>query len=135
MFSDIIDALLNHGDHYMLLADYEAYIKAQEKVDKLFSNPMEWAKKALLNIAASGKFSSDRTIEQYAKEIWNVEPTLSTLPAPFEGRPGTANEGEVDGMPTKNSNGNSTHLTPAEMKARMLSSMSGTGQGQMGPTY
>jgi len=134
LFGDIIDALLNHGDHYMLLADYEAYINAQEKVDKLFSNPMEWAKKALLNIAASGKFSSDRTIEQYAKEIWNVQPTLETLPAPFEGRPGTANEGEVDGMPVKSSNG-STHLTPAEMKARMLSFMSGNGEGQMGPTY
>ena len=79
----------------MLLADYAPFIAAQEKVDKLFSNPMEWAQKALLNIAASGKFSSDRTIAQYAREIWNVEPTTDKLPAPFEGRPGTANEGEV----------------------------------------
>jgi len=135
LFSDIIGALLDHGDHYMLLADYESYIKAQEKVDKLFSNPMEWAQKTLLNIAASGKFSSDRTIEQYAKEIWNVEPTLETLPAPFEGRPGTANEGEVDGVQVKSTNGSGAHLTPAEMKAKMLSSMNGNGQGQMGPTY
>ncbi len=58
---------------------------------------MEWTKKCLLNIAASGKFSSDRTISEYARDIWKVEPTLSKLPAPFEGRPGTANEGEVDG--------------------------------------
>ena len=57
---------------------------------------MEWSKKCLLNIAASGKFSSDRTILQYAKEIWNVEPNMSKLPAPFEGRPGTINEGEID---------------------------------------
>lgn len=96
LFSDIIDALLNHGDHYMLLADYQAFIDCQGQVDKLFSNPMEWAQKALLNIAASGKFSSDRTIEQYAREIWNVEPTSGKLPAPFEGRPGTAHEGEVN---------------------------------------
>lgn len=101
MFHDIIDSLLNQGDHYMLLADYESYIKAQEKVDALFNNPMEWTKKCLYNIAASGKFSSDRTIAQYAREIWNVEPTSEKLPAPFEGRPGTANEGEVDGNKNK----------------------------------
>ena len=46
---------------------------------------MEWTKKCLLNIAASGKFSSDRTIQEYAREIWKVEPTLEKLPAPFEG--------------------------------------------------
>ena len=96
LFHDIVDALLNHGDHYMLLADYESFVAAQDKVNKLYENPMEWTRKCLLNIAASGKFSSDRTIAQYAKEIWNVEPTLDKLPAPFEGRPGTANEGEVD---------------------------------------
>lgn len=95
LFSEIVDALLNHGDHYMLLADYQPFIEAQKKVDKLFNNPLQWAQKALLNIAASGKFSSDRTIGQYAREIWNVEPTSQKLPAPFEGRPGTANEGEV----------------------------------------
>lgn len=56
---------------------------------------MEWTQKCLLNIAASGKFSSDRTIAEYAREIWHVEPTLEKLPAPFEGRPGTMFEGEV----------------------------------------
>jgi hypothetical protein len=50
-----------------------------------------------LNIAAAGKFSSDRTISEYAREIWDVEPSLEKLPAPFEGRPGTVNEGEVNG--------------------------------------
>lgn len=80
----------------MLLADYESYIKAQEKIDHLFNNPIEWTKKCIKNIACSGKFSSDRTIMQYAKDIWDVEPNMSKLPAPFEGRPGTANEGEVE---------------------------------------
>lgn len=80
----------------MLLADYESYVKAQEKIDHLFNNPMEWTKMTIKNIAASGKFSSDRTISDYCRDIWGVEPSLSKLPAPFEGRPGTANEGEVE---------------------------------------
>lgn len=96
LFHDIVDVLLNKGDHYMLLADYESYIKSQEKIDQLFNNPMEWTKMCIKNIAASGKFSSDRTISEYAKDIWNVEPNMQKLPAPFEGRPGTANEGEVE---------------------------------------
>ncbi|XP_077869593.1 glycogen phosphorylase, muscle form-like [Saccoglossus kowalevskii] len=82
-FKDIADTLLYH-DRFCLLADYEAYIAAQEKVNDLYKNPIAWGKKCLLNIAASGKFSSDRTIEQYAKEIWNVEPTRDKLPAPHE---------------------------------------------------
>ncbi|CAF1162737.1 unnamed protein product, partial [Rotaria sordida] len=57
-------------------------------------NPIEWTKKAVLNIAASGKFSSDRTIAQYATEIWGVTPSDKKLPAPEEGRPGTKDEGE-----------------------------------------
>ncbi len=96
LFHDIVDVLLNRGDHYMLLADYESYVKAQEKVDRLYMNPVEWSKKCLLNIAASGKFSSDRTISDYARDIWNVEPTLDKLPCPFEGRPGSVNEGEAE---------------------------------------
>jgi len=96
LFHDIVDVLLNRGDHYMLLADYESYVKAQEKVDHLYMNPLEWSKKCLLNIAASGKFSSDRTIADYARDIWNVEPTLEKLPCPFEGRPGSLNEGEAE---------------------------------------
>lgn len=79
---------------YMLLADYESYIQCQEKVSQLFEDPIAWTKKSLLNIAASGKFSSDRTIAQYAREIWNVEPKTTPLPNPHEGRPGTKHEGE-----------------------------------------
>jgi len=97
LFHDIVDSLLNHGDHYMLLADYDSFVKTQEKVDQLYNNPMEWTKKCLLNIAASGKFSSDRTIAEYARDIWHTEPSLTKLPAPYEGRPGTEYEGEVNG--------------------------------------
>ncbi|XP_070578509.1 glycogen phosphorylase, muscle form-like [Ptychodera flava] len=82
-FKDVADALLYH-DRFCLLADYEAYIKCQEKVSELYKDPVAWSRKCLLNIAASGKFSSDRTIEQYAREIWGVEPTRTKLPAPHE---------------------------------------------------
>merc|ERR1719391_290720 len=53
-----------------------------EEVDELYKNPKEWTKKAIYNIAGSGKFSSDRTIAQYAREIWGMEPTYDTLAAP-----------------------------------------------------
>ncbi|CAF0918355.1 unnamed protein product [Adineta ricciae] len=96
LFHDVVDSLLNdHGDHYMLLADYESYVKCQERVSELFKDPIAWTKKCLLNIAASGKFSSDRTIAEYARDIWGVVPTLQPLPHPHEGRPGTKNEGEA----------------------------------------
>ncbi|CAF0951125.1 unnamed protein product [Adineta ricciae] len=95
LFHDIVNSLLcEHGDHYMLLADYESYIQCQGRVDELFKDPLAWTKKSLLNIAASGKFSSDRTIAEYAREIWGVQPALQPLPNPHEGRPGTKNEGE-----------------------------------------
>jgi hypothetical protein len=58
-------------------------------------DPIAWTKKCILNIAASGKFSSDRTIAEYAREIWGVTPSLQPLPHPHEGRPGTKNEGEA----------------------------------------
>lgn len=79
LFMEIFDNLYHH-DHYLLLADYEDYIRAQDDVDKLFINPQEWARKALLNIAACGKFSSDRTIKEYAEQIWNVKPDETKLP-------------------------------------------------------
>jgi starch phosphorylase len=72
LFKPIIDSLLHNGDNYMLLADYESYIKCQESVSRLFKNRHEWAKKSILNVANTGKFSSDRTIKEYAKEIWGI---------------------------------------------------------------
>jgi starch phosphorylase len=72
LFKPITDALLN-DDYYMVLADYEAYINAQEKVDMTFKNRKEWIKKSICNTANIGRFSSDRTISEYADEIWNVK--------------------------------------------------------------
>jgi starch phosphorylase len=82
-FKEITNHLMNH-DRFMLCADYEAYIKCQEKVSQLYTNQEAWTRTALFNIAASGKFSSDRTIAQYAREIWGVEPSSHKLPAPYE---------------------------------------------------
>jgi len=74
LYTPIIDMLLNQGDHFMVLADYAAYIDCQEKVSELYKNETEWTKKAILNVANMGLFSSDRTIAEYAKEIWNIKP-------------------------------------------------------------
>ena len=74
IFAPIYDALLKHGDHYMHLADLESYLDADEKLRELYADRDEWARKAILNIAGSGNFSSDRTIAQYAAEIWNTKP-------------------------------------------------------------
>lgn len=74
IFKPIIDRLLYQGDFYCLLADYESYIKSQEDVNQLFIDKKAWTEKAILNVARSSKFSSDRTIKQYAEEIWDVVP-------------------------------------------------------------
>jgi len=74
VFAPIIDALLNDGDHYMHLADLKAYLEADERLQTLYADPDAWARKAILNIAASGKFSSDRTIAEYAGDIWQAKP-------------------------------------------------------------
>jgi starch phosphorylase len=73
IFAPLRDTLLTNGDHYMHLADLTSYCQAQERLDALYANPGEWARKAILNVASSGKFSSDRTIGEYAAEIWKVE--------------------------------------------------------------
>jgi len=70
----IFDALTNWGDQYCLLADYASYIACQRSVDELYATPNVWTEKSILNIANMGKFSSDRTIEEYAKNIWNITP-------------------------------------------------------------
>ncbi len=74
VFAPLRDTLLTNGDHYMHLADLTSYCQAQEAVGTLYAKPEKWAAKAILNIASSGKFSSDRTIAEYAGEIWNVQP-------------------------------------------------------------
>jgi starch phosphorylase len=75
VFDPLHDMLLNH-DHYMHLADLQSYLEADERLRALYADPDEWARKAILNVAGSGKFSSDRTIAEYAAEIWKVKPCL-----------------------------------------------------------
>jgi starch phosphorylase len=74
IFAPIHDALLANGDHYMHLADLKSYLDADQRLCRLYAEPHAWARKAILNIAGSGKFSSDRTIAQYAAEIWDAKP-------------------------------------------------------------
>jgi len=74
IFRPIVQALLYEGDHYMLLADMREYIEAQARVDASYKEPAQWYEKAILNVARSGKFSSDRTIREYVSDIWHVEP-------------------------------------------------------------
>jgi len=80
-FKDILDNLLYH-DRYLTFADYDAYIMAQDKVNATYMDQALWAKMAILNVAATGKFSSDRTIAEYGREIWGIEPSWEALPEP-----------------------------------------------------
>ena len=74
VFEPLRDTLLTHGDHYMHLADLKSYLEADQRLLDLYADPDAWARKAILNVAGSGKFSSDRTIREYATEIWKVKP-------------------------------------------------------------
>jgi starch phosphorylase len=71
-YHDVFNNLVNYGDHYLLLADYASYIETQARVDQLFLTPGEWQRKAILNVAGMGSFSSDRTIRDYANDTWNM---------------------------------------------------------------
>jgi starch phosphorylase len=73
-YRGLVDALLWGGDHYLLLADYDSYVATQYRVDELYRQPLAWARQAVLNVAGMGPFSSDRTIREYARSIWNVQP-------------------------------------------------------------
>lgn len=73
LFNSIGHALLEGGDYYMLLADFRSYADSQSLVEKLYQDPFEWNQKAIHNVARIGKFSSDRTISDYASEIWGLK--------------------------------------------------------------
>ena len=73
-FAPLRDTLLTHGDFYMHLADLQSYLEADQRLCDLWSDPHAWARKAILNVASSGNFSSDRTIAQYNSEIWKAKP-------------------------------------------------------------
>ena len=74
MFAPILDVLIHKGDHYLHLADLKSYSDAHSRLGDLYADQETWSRKAVLNISASRKFSSDRTIADYARDIWHAEP-------------------------------------------------------------
>ncbi len=78
-YQDLVSGLLG-SDYYQLLADYADYVATQEKVDDCYRDPMDWTRRAVLNVAGMGMFSSDRTIHEYASEIWGVAPLVLSPP-------------------------------------------------------
>ena len=72
-FRMIFDEIMNRNDEYFILADFDSYVKAQEKIDTLYKDKLKWQKMCLMNIANSGHFSSDRTIEEYVRDIWRLK--------------------------------------------------------------
>ena len=76
VFGPIRDTLLTNGDHFRHLADLTDYTRAHRDLAAVYADPEAWARKAIINVACSGKFSSDRTITEYANEIWNLKPSL-----------------------------------------------------------
>jgi starch phosphorylase len=76
LFRPIYDTLMRNGDHYLHLADFSSYLAAQEKAGAEFRNPSLWARKAILNVARMGRFTSDRSIAEYAEKVWNLAPIV-----------------------------------------------------------
>lgn len=74
IFTPLLDCLLKNGDYYMHLADLQPYLESDSRITSLYADQGAWSCKAILNVASSGKFSSDRTIAEYAADIWKVEP-------------------------------------------------------------
>jgi starch phosphorylase len=76
LFWPIVDSLLYRGDPYLLLADFDSYLACQREVDRVYRERDRWTRMAILNVARIGPFSSDRTVQQYADEIWSVKPVI-----------------------------------------------------------
>lgn len=74
IFQDVYDLLINHGDHYLHLADFHSYLDAQARAEQDFLTRASWAKKTILNVARSWRFTSDRSVCEYAKKIWSMKP-------------------------------------------------------------
>lgn len=74
LFNPIIDSLLHHGDTFMLLSDFSSYVACQKEVSRTYTRQSKWTRMCIMNVASIGKFSSDRTIKDYADEIWKVYP-------------------------------------------------------------
>jgi starch phosphorylase len=78
LFVPIFDSLVQHGDRFMVLADYADYVRAQAEIDIAYRDRLAWTRKAILNIARIGRFSVDRLVGQYASEVWATAPVPST---------------------------------------------------------
>jgi starch phosphorylase len=74
IFQPLINSLLNQGDLYLVLADYEWYVRCQEEVERIYQDPDKWVRRSILSTAGMGKFSSDRSIAEYAQDTWDVKP-------------------------------------------------------------
>jgi starch phosphorylase len=74
LFHWVVEAILDRGDHYFHLADLASYLEAAEQVEDAFGQPATWTSKAILNVARTGRFSSDRTVAEYARDIWDIRP-------------------------------------------------------------
>jgi glycogen phosphorylase len=72
----VSDRLMSHGEHFLVLADFGSYLEAQQRVDALFQDPQEWTRKSVINALSMGPFSSDRSIREYADNIWGIKPVL-----------------------------------------------------------
>ncbi|WKY09178.1 hypothetical protein Q1695_001943 [Nippostrongylus brasiliensis] len=83
--------MLRHHDRFLVCADFDAYVACQDKVSEVYRDQQKWCQMALMNIASTGKFSTDRTISEYAREIWGIEPGETSLPAPYEHPDGVEN--------------------------------------------
>ena len=77
LFKPLVESLLDHGDSYLVLADFAAYQACQNEVGRIYLDQTEWTRRCILNTAGMGKFSSDRTIAEYARDIWNVKPVYN----------------------------------------------------------
>jgi starch phosphorylase len=73
-FKELVDCLKPANDYYLIDADFQMYLDAHKKVDKMFQNKSAWAKMSIMNTANMGHFSSDRSVKEYAEKIWNVKP-------------------------------------------------------------
>jgi starch phosphorylase len=74
IYVPIVESLLKHGDHYMVIADFESYLKCQANIDATWSDQHRWTKHAILNVAQMGEFSADRMAREYSSRIWHAEP-------------------------------------------------------------
>jgi len=83
LFKPITDSLIFHGDRFMLLADFDSYIKCQEQVSETYLNREKWNAMSIMNVARIGRFSSDRTVREYAEEIWGVKQIKIEIPEMF----------------------------------------------------